>query len=137
MTQLMPAQVREVFELMPAPQREALLEIRAVILDVARLSDDVGPLVETLKWSQPAYLTEQSRSGTTVRLAPFGASDIAILVHCQTTLIDDFRGLYPHLTFDKTRAVVFSLDHQIPVDPVRRFVSMALAYRLRATPFSQ
>jgi hypothetical protein len=33
-----------------------------------RATPGVGALHETLKWGQPAYLTPETRSGTTLRL---------------------------------------------------------------------
>ena len=51
----------DVFDTYPDEQRWPLLEIRALIFSVAGATDGVGPLVETLKWGQPRYLTEAPR----------------------------------------------------------------------------
>ena len=52
----------------PPAARRCLERIRALIFETAAALDGVGPITETLKWGEPAYLTERSRSGTTVRL---------------------------------------------------------------------
>ena len=49
----------------PAALRDALLELRALILEVALETEAVGRLEETLKWGQPSYLTPATKSGTT------------------------------------------------------------------------
>ncbi len=50
-----------------APQvRSRMLKLRALIFAVAKETDGVGPLEETLKWREPAYLTSKSKSGTTL-----------------------------------------------------------------------
>jgi hypothetical protein len=50
------------------PVKLRLLQVRDLIFAVAAETEGVGPLTETLKWGEPAYLTEASRSGTTIRL---------------------------------------------------------------------
>lgn len=58
----------------PAPLRERLMELRALIEETAAETDGVGPLEETLKWGEVSYLTSASGSGTTVRIGRDRAS---------------------------------------------------------------
>ena len=54
--------------------------------------EGVGPLTETLKWGQPSYLTQESGSGSTVRIDRLKKGDgYAIYFHCQSGLVDEFR----------------------------------------------
>jgi len=54
--------------------------------------------------------------------------------HCQTTLVDTFRTLYPsRFTFEGNRAIVFDETAAIPVRELRHCISLALTYRLRAS----
>lgn len=129
MPNAMSDQIREVFESHPAEYRAPLLELRSLIFDVADLVDGVGPLMETLKWGQVSYVTEESGSGTTVRVDRFGASDIAVFVHCRTSLIGTFRGLFPDLVYSGNRAIVLSPVQPIPVEPLRALIEMALTYK--------
>lgn len=125
----MPADVTPVFAAYPVAVRTQLLEIRELILDVAERTDGVGPLLETLKWGQPSYLTAVSKSGTTVRIDQFDATHIAVLVNCQTTLIDSCRTLFPELTYSKNRAILLSVGSPLPVEQLALFLEMAITYK--------
>jgi hypothetical protein len=76
-----------------------LLELRRLILETAVETDGAGKIVETLKWGQPSYLTEKPKSGTTIRIAKDGSElgDIALYVSCSTSLVSEWRGLFPDL----------------------------------------
>jgi hypothetical protein len=88
--------VAAVFETYPAPVRARLLVLRALIFETAAATDGVGPLHETLKWGQPAYLTPNTRSGSTIRIDRVRASDdIALYCHRQTDLVATFAARYP------------------------------------------
>src|SRR3990167_3950069 len=53
----------------PAPARACLENLRPLIHVTAAKPPAAGPLTETLKWGEPAFLTEATKSGTTIRLA--------------------------------------------------------------------
>ncbi len=89
----MPSEVRAAFEAFPEEAARLLLAVRATLFATAREAG-VGPLTETLKGGQPAYLTKATRAGTTVRLA-LDAGRPAVLVPCRTTLVDGFRADFP------------------------------------------
>lgn len=79
----------------------------------------------------PAYLPKRPRIGTTVRInALKGTSDgYAMYVHCQTTLIDQYRLLYPDaFAFDGQRALLFSTAEPPPQEALRHSIALALAY---------
>ncbi len=86
------AGVAAAFKNVPPAVRRKLLGLRRLIFETAATTEGVGPLTETLKWGEPAYLTEASGSGTTIRIAWKAAtpSQYALYVHCQTRLIDRF-----------------------------------------------
>ena len=44
------------------------MALRGLVFDTAARTAGVGGLTEALKWGQPSYLTEQTGSGTTVRI---------------------------------------------------------------------
>ena len=64
----LPREVSRVFEAFPPPVRRRLLDVRKLIFATAKAHDDVGPLTEALKWGEPAYLTVETGSGSTIRL---------------------------------------------------------------------
>ena len=126
------AEVEAVFAAYPAGIRVDLLALRQLIFEAAAETEAVGPLVETLKWRQPAYLPARPRIGTTVRIDALKDGHYAIFVHCQTTLVARFRETYPGLfTFTGTRAVLFTPGDPLPRDELKHCIAMALTYRSR------
>ena len=126
--------VKAAFDRHPAPLRDALLEVRGLILATARNTPRVGPIVETLKWGEPAYLPRAPRVGTTVRLDAVKGSknDYAVLFHCQTTLVESFRVLYPDVfRFEGRRAIVLTVGEPLPEAPFSHCIARALTYHLR------
>lgn len=127
-------EVAAAFAAFPEPDRSGLVALRALIFDVAGQTPGVGVLHETLKWRQPAYLTEETRSGSTLRLGRPRAGGFALFAHCQTTIIADFRSLFPDdFTYDGNRAVLFDDPHALPLDQLRRLIASALTYHLHKT----
>lgn len=124
--------VTAAFDAFPRAVRQNLLDLRAMIFDVAAATPGVGVLHETLKWGQPAYLTPESRSGSTIRLAAPRQGGFALHVHCQTTIIADARTHFPD-AFDwiGTRGVQFAEGGPALEAPLRLLIRSALTYRLR------
>ena len=105
----MPADVAAAFAAFPAGVRARLLEVRDLIFETAVSFEGVGPLTETLKWGEPAYLTQATGSGSTIRLGWSRSSEreCAVLFNCRTTLVDDFRGQFPDVfAYEKNRAIL-------------------------------
>lgn len=127
--------VKAVFDAYPQELRSALRELRALILDVADAMPSVGKVDESLKWGQPAYRPATPRTGTTVRIGPVTgrSEDYALFVPCQTTLIADFRELYPsRFRYQGERAIVFTLGDAVPAEALKHCVALALTYHVRA-----
>jgi hypothetical protein len=125
------AAVAAVFDAYPSAVRAALLDLRRLILETAAATPGVGPLTEALRWGQPSYLTEQSKSGTTIRIdAVKGSADAyALYVNCKTTLLESYRHLYPDaFRFEGQRALVFSAQAKPPEAALRHCIALALTY---------
>ena len=130
-----PEQTRSALEGCSDAIRTALQRLRALILETAAENPAIGPLEETLKWGEPAFLTSATKSGTTIRINRHKKSDeqYAIYVHCSTDLVERYRQLYGDiLNFAGTRALVFDVDKPLPVDAVKHCIAMALTYHLKA-----
>lgn len=113
---------------------ERLTELRQLILETAADNPAIGPLEETLKWGEPAFLPSATKSGTTIRINRHKEQDdrYALYVHCQTDLADRYRQLYGDvLNFDGNRAIVFDVEGEFPVDAVRHCIALALTYHLK------
>ena len=124
--------VAQAFEAFPPQERRALMELRELIFETAAETEGVGRLEETLKWGQPAYLTPETKSGSTLRLGKMKSGDVAVFAHCQTSIIADFRSLFPDdCNYEGNRAVCFSAGEAIPLEKLRLLVVSALNYRIR------
>ena len=126
--------VKAVFDAYAPPFRAVLLQLRNLIFSTAAKTQGVGKLSECLKWQQPAYLTVQSKSGSTIRIdAVRGQENVyAVYFHCQTGLVARFRKLYPRtFSFEGNRALHFKLGGEIPELELRHCIALALTYHLR------
>ena len=120
------------FASFPEPARSGLLTLRNLIFETAEGMPNVGALQETLKWGQPAYLTPETKSGSTIRLGLPKQGGFAIYTHCQTTLISDFRSIFPDdFDYEGNRAIHFRDRPTLPIDKVRMLISSALTYHLK------
>ena len=123
--------VAQAFEAYPPNMRPKLLALRELIFKVGASTPGIGKLEETLKWGEPAYLTSQTKSGSTVRIGWKSSSptQYAMYFHCQTNLIDTFRTLFPGaFKFEGNRAIVFNESDAVPTDSLAFCVAAALTY---------
>lgn len=126
--------VAAVFATYPAALRKRLMALRALVFDVAATTEGVGRLTECLKWGQPSYLTQETGSGTTVRIdRPKKGDGYAIYFHCRSGLVPKFRELYPDtFRFEGKRALLFEPGERLPVRALRHCIGLALTHHLRA-----
>jgi hypothetical protein len=125
------AQVAAVFRSYPRSVAAKLLALRRLILDVASRTEGVGRVEETLRWGQPSYLTEQSGSGSTIRIDRVRSRPgrYAMYFHCRTALVEPFRRRYPGtFRYEGNRAILFETNEKVPVGALRRCIALALTY---------
>jgi hypothetical protein len=125
--------VESTFRDYPSNIQERLLTIRELIFNVAEESSEVGEIEETLKWDNPSYLTSKPKSGTTIRLSGLISLEhkYAISVHCQTSLISEFKELYINLEYEGNRSIILDIRKKLPLAAIERFVYLALTYHYR------
>jgi hypothetical protein len=126
--------VETVFDSYPKHLRRKLDQVRDVIFEVATSTEGVGPLEETLKWGQPSYLTNDTQSGTTVRIGRLGweKDKYALLVHCQSDVLNQFRTSFgKEFDYDGNRGIILDAKNDLPEEAVRHFIWLALTYHLR------
>ena len=131
--QPMPQDVKAVFDAFPPEVRHRLAEIRLMILSAAAGDPRIGTVTEVLKWGEPAYLTQETGSGSTIRLgSPRGRPDrVAIYFICRTTLVDTFRESFGgDFDYEGTRAVLLPATGEIARGPLEFMLAMALTYHL-------
>lgn len=125
--------VKSVFDNYPSSIKEKLFALRQLIFDVAESADGVGELTETLRWGDPSYLTNQTKSGSIIRINSIKPSetDYAIYFHCQTQLVSTFRQLYPgKFNFIGNRCMRFKQDDVVSVKELKHCIELALTYNL-------
>ncbi|MCF6327689.1 MAG: DUF1801 domain-containing protein [Devosiaceae bacterium] len=123
--------VEAVFNSYSEKLQAPLLQLRQLILQVAKTTDGVGQLQETLKWGQVSYLTPATKSGTTIRIGEKGERDIALFVNCKSSLVEDWRTRYPTLKYEGNRAIILSVNEEFPEEAIGHCIAMALTYHLR------
>jgi hypothetical protein len=127
-----PREVSRAFDALPAPMSKRLLQVRDLIFATAAAHDDVGEITETLKWGEPAYLTDETGSGSTIRLGRLKDSEhAAILFNCKTTLVETFRERFPdQFEYRQTRALLLPVAGKLPKRELSVCLSLALKYHL-------
>lgn len=127
----MPADVAAAFEAFPSKVRSRLREVRQLIFETAGRLEDVGPLTETLKCGEPAYLTEATGSGSTIRLGRTRGDETtcAVFFNCQTNLVSTFRSQFPdEFAYQGDRALLLNVSGRLPVAPLASCSALALTY---------
>ena len=130
-----PHDVGRVFDAFPPPVRRRLIQVRKLIFTTASACEGVGPLTESLKWGEPAYLTEETGSGSTIRLGALKDSErkCAVFFNCRTMLVESFRERFPgEFEYRDNRALVLNVAGALPARPLSICLSLALTYHLRS-----
>lgn len=125
--------VASVFKAYPPALRAKLMALLELVFDTAVRTEGVGSLTETLKWVQPSYLTEETGSGTTVRIDSLKAADgYAVYFHCQSGLLGQFREVYPEtFRYEGKRAIVFAAGDRVPARALRHCLALAFTHHSR------
>lgn len=126
-----PDPVRAVIDGYPPEARDGILALRALIFDVADRTPEVGPLDESLKWGQPAYLPRRPRTGSTLRIGLHKSARFALFAHCQTTIISNYAQTFPAWDrIEGNRAVLFDTSEGIEPERLSHLIRHALTYHL-------
>jgi hypothetical protein len=105
--------------------------LRQLVFDVAKETDGVGEIEETLKWGEPSYL---AKGGSTIRMdwKSKTPDQYALYFHCKTKLVDTFKELYrDKVTFEGNRAIIFDQHDELPIEALKHCIALALTYHQR------
>lgn len=125
--------VRKAIGAYPKEAQIYALKLRSLIYSLAGADAAIGKIRETLKWSEPAFLTHGPKSGTTLRIAwkEKHPLKIGLFVPCQTSLISDFKTLFPNqFNYEGNRAIWLDLNAPLENDILALFIKNALIYHL-------
>ncbi|MGB1248169.1 MAG: DUF1801 domain-containing protein [Chitinophagales bacterium] len=124
-------EVQTKFDNYPENIKEKMLQLRALILDTAKNIEGLEELEETLKWSEPSYLTKH---GSTIRInwKTKTPNQYAIYCQCTSLLIPTFKTVYGNqLDFEGSRAIIFKIDEEFPKEEIKECIAIALTYHKR------
>tara|TARA_R110002020_G_scaffold136630_30_gene304955 strand:- start:2950 stop:3303 length:354 start_codon:yes stop_codon:yes gene_type:complete len=106
-------------------------ELKALILDVAARTPEIGALEESLKWGEQSFAPQKRNTGSSVRIQPRANGDVALMFICHTNLVEEFRRLYPDtLDFEGNRAIVLEAGKTADRAALSHCVGLALTCKL-------
>ncbi|MCP4131983.1 MAG: DUF1801 domain-containing protein [bacterium] len=132
----MNTEVSNLFAAYSEEVRNKLLAMREMIFDVAKEHDEIGEIVETVKWNVPSYLTVKPKSGITIRLDPVlrTTEKVGIYVHCQSFFIEGCKTIFgDFFEYDGKRGILINLNETVSEEELRRVFYLALTYHLKKT----
>ncbi len=120
----------------PHHLKSRLAEVRNLILTLAKMTNDVGEIEESLKWGQKSFVPKpkngRPKSGTPIRIDGDEATNTySLYVPCSTHIISDFREIHPDIfAYHGNREIRLSLDAPLPKVELGLFITAALTYYL-------
>ncbi|PID61411.1 MAG: hypothetical protein CR986_02945 [Ignavibacteriae bacterium] len=121
-------QVKVKFQDYPENIKSKLNYLRKLIIETADQIEDITELEETLKWGEPSYIVKK---GSTIRIdwKEKTPDQYAIYFQCTSRLVPTFKILYKNkFNFEGNRAIIFSLEDNIPAEELKKCFIAALTY---------
>ncbi len=112
----------------PVSARKKLEGLRQLILETAGELEDINAIEETLKWSEPSYVT---KTGSTLRIdwKEKTPGQYAMYFNCNSRLVTTFKMLYADtFQFEGNRAIIFQIDRKVPKAELKNCITAALRY---------
>lgn len=105
-----------------------LTNLRDLILETAKETEEITNIEETLKWGEPSYLTKY---GSTIRIdwKEKNPTQYAMYFKCTSRLVETFKAAFgARFKYEGKRAIVFDLDEEVPTDELKYCIKAALTY---------
>ncbi len=125
------SEVADVFNSYPPNIKSKLMILRQLIFDTAASIEGIGKIEETLKWGEPSYLTPESKSGSTIRIAwkESQKENYSIFFKCTANLVPAFKEKFPNkFKFGGNRRIDFNSNDDVPVKELKQCIALALTY---------
>ena len=129
-----PREFQAILNTYPDNARQVFMQVRQIMHQITAENPKIGPLSEVLKWGEPAFVTEASKSGSTIRMVwdPEAPEKMGLFFNCKTTLVENMRHIYrDKFEYEDNRGVFFALNEKIPVNAIAHICEMAMAYHLK------
>ena len=123
--------VKAIYDSFPITIQRSCLLLRTLIFDIAAKHAVIGPIKETTRWGEPAYLPFKTKRGSMIRIMhkPKKSYDFGLYFLCNTQLIHHFKDQYPTtFTFGGNRALEFMVNHPLPLAAIEDCMYQALTY---------
>ena len=120
--------VKTVFDNYPETIKDKMLNLRELILETAKETEEVLELEETLKWGEPSYI---AKHGSTLRIdwKKKTPNQYAMYFNCSSQLVATFRIVFKQtFDFEGNRALVFQINEPLPENELKQCVKAALRY---------
>lgn len=101
--------------------------LRSLVIEAAQEAG-IDSLEETLKWGEPSYL---SKKGSTLRMDwnKEKPDQYALYFKCTSRLVPTIKEIFGEdFKYEKTRAILFDLEDEVPKDKIKTCITMALTY---------
>lgn len=121
-------EVESVFNNYPKEIKPKIEALQQLIIETANETEGVEFLEETLKWGEPSYLT---KIGSTIRIdwKAKTPDQYAMYFKCTSKLVPSFQQKFGDLfQYEKTRAIVFEVDAELPKKELKQCIKAALTY---------
>ncbi len=108
--------------------RDKLKYLRELIIETAEETPEITELEETLKWSEPSFLT---KIGSTLRMdwKKKTPNQYQMYFKCTSKLVETFKLVFGNLfEYENNRAIIFQLDQEIPIVPLKKCIKATLTY---------
>lgn len=120
--------VDQVFDSYPETVRNKMQFLREMVIETAEEIEGLKEIEETLKWGEPSFITKK---GSTLRMdwKEKTPGQYAMYFQCTSRLVATFRLVfYNKFQFEGNRAIIFQLDHKIPVKELKQCIKACLTY---------
>ena len=108
--------------------REKMKFLRELVVEVAKEIPEITDLEETLKWGEPSFL---NKNGSTLRMdwKKNTPNQYQMYFKCTSRLVETFKIVFGDLfEYEKSRAILFQLDQEIPVAELKKCIKVTLMY---------
>ncbi len=108
--------------------RDNLKYLRELVIETAEETPEITELEETLKWSEPSFLT---KTGSTLRMdwKKKTPNQYQMYFKCTSRLVEAFKLVFGDLfEYENNRAIIFQLDQEIPATELKKCIKATLMY---------
>jgi hypothetical protein len=126
--------IQKIFNQYPKEVKKRIIELRSIIFEVARNNPKIGIITESLKWGEPKYQTNQTKSGSSISInhKKEMENNFSMCVLDTTNLIQTFKEIYPKtFYFNGNRELIINANKKMPKEEIYHCIELALTYNLK------